>query len=134
MVAAVAAEEPETAANIPQLSIFTCSSLPGSLDKIGASPWNKSSDRRVRNRISPIQMNNGRAVNDQEVVALQEEVPSNKPMLEFSIKINPRMAKPVSVSEIHMPLTSINSIEMARIALITDMSICYSSLASSSSF
>ena len=41
MVAAVAAEEPETAAKIPQLNMFTCSSLPGSLDKIGERPSNK---------------------------------------------------------------------------------------------
>mmetsp|Transcript_13169 Transcript_13169/g.17350 ORF Transcript_13169/g.17350 Transcript_13169/m.17350 type:complete len:235 (+) Transcript_13169:76-780(+) len=68
MVAAVAAEEPETAAKIPQAKIFTCSSWPGRRFIHGARPVNMSSDRRERNRISPIQMNKGNAASAQELL------------------------------------------------------------------
>src|ERR1043165_6271326 len=62
IVAQVAAEDPETAAKIVQPMMFVWSSLPGTRSSHGASPLNMSSDRRVRNRISPIQMNSGSAV------------------------------------------------------------------------
>ena len=74
MVAAVAAEDPETAAKIPQLKTLTCNSLPGNPFNNGDNPLNQASDSRLRNRISPIQINRGRAVNDQDVVAPQLEV------------------------------------------------------------
>src|SRR5258708_36421750 len=62
MVAAVAAEEPEIAAKIPQPATLQCISRPGSGAIDGAGPRNMSSEMRVRNRISPIQMNSGSAV------------------------------------------------------------------------
>ena len=62
MVAAVAADDPDTAAKIPQAKTFTCNSCPGRRFIQGDSPVNISSDRRERNRISPIQMNSGSAV------------------------------------------------------------------------
>lgn len=61
-VAQVAADEPETAAKIAQPITLVCSSRPGSRFSQGARPLNRSSDRRVRNRISPIHRNRGRAV------------------------------------------------------------------------
>ena len=65
MVAAVAAEDPDTAAKMPQPSTLTCTSRPGRRRTQGARPLNMSSARRVRYRISPIQMNSGRAVSAQ---------------------------------------------------------------------
>ena len=66
----VAAEEPETAAKTVQPTTLVCSNPPGSRASQGARPLNMSSLRRVRNRISPIQMNNGSAVS----VQLEEDV------------------------------------------------------------
>ena len=122
IVAAVAADEPETAAKIPQLKIFTCSSLPGNLDRNGAKPWNKSSERLVRNKISPIHINNGNAVKDQPVVALHEEVPNNKPILLFSTNTKPMTAKPVSVNDTHTPLRSMIIIAATRMNPINEIS------------
>src|SRR4029078_13441756 len=62
MVAQVAALDPETAAKIAQPTTFVWSSRPGRRCIHGARPLNMSSLRRVRNRISPIQMKRGRAV------------------------------------------------------------------------
>ena len=134
MVAAVAADEPETAAKIPQLNMLTCSSLPGSLERPGDKPSNKSWERRVRNRISPIQINKGSAVSDQPVVALQDEVPSNNPILLLSIRLRPMIASPVSVSDTQMPLVNINSMQTTRIPPIRVISMGYSTLLISSSF
>lgn len=64
-VAQVAADEPETAAKMAQPMTLVCSSRPGSRFSHGARPLNRSSDRRVRNRISPIHRNSGRAVSVQ---------------------------------------------------------------------
>ena len=57
----VAAEEPEIAAKIVQPMTFTCSSRPGSSAAHGDRPRNSVCDSRVRNRISPMMMNSGRA-------------------------------------------------------------------------
>ncbi len=48
MVAAVAADEPLTAANMPQPNTLTCSRRPGMPRIQGARPLNMSSERRVR--------------------------------------------------------------------------------------
>src|SRR2546427_12124046 len=61
MVAAVAAEEPEIAAKIPQPVTLQCISRPGKGAIHGARPRNMFSELRVRNRISAIQMDIGRA-------------------------------------------------------------------------
>src|ERR1035437_5285890 len=65
MVAAVAADEPEIAAKMPQPITLQCISRPGNAVSQGARPRNISSEMRLRNRISPIQMNKGTAVSDQ---------------------------------------------------------------------
>ena len=70
-VAQVAAEEPETEPKMPQARMFTCSSPPGMRRTQGERPLNSSSDSLVRNRISPIQTNIGRAARVQEPVASQ---------------------------------------------------------------
>ncbi len=79
MVAHVAADEPDTAAKIAQPTTFTCSSRPGSRCTHGARPSNMSSDKRVRNRISPIQMNIGSAVRSQEFEAAHTDVANTCP-------------------------------------------------------
>ncbi len=69
MVAAVAAEEPDTAAKIAHPNTFTCNNLPGNFTSQGASPLNISSDMRLRSKISPIQINMGNAAKAQECEA-----------------------------------------------------------------
>ena len=69
-VATVAAEEPEIAANKAQPTTFTCIKTPGNFWIQGDKPLNKFSESFVRNRISPIQTNNGKAVSVHE-----EDVP-----------------------------------------------------------
>jgi hypothetical protein len=64
-VAQVAADEPETAAKMAQPITLVCSSRPGRRLSQGARPLNRSSDSRVRNRISPIHRKSGRAVSVQ---------------------------------------------------------------------
>src|SRR5690625_526295 len=68
-VAQVTAEEPATAAMMPHPKTFTCNKRPGSQFTQGARPLNISSDKRVRNKISPIQMNRGNAVMGQPQLA-----------------------------------------------------------------
>src|SRR5450759_5221075 len=65
MVAAVAALDPEIAAKMPHPITLQCMSLPGRPVSQGARPRNMSSEMRLRNSISPIQMNSGSAVSDQ---------------------------------------------------------------------
>src|SRR3954451_329999 len=67
-VAQVAADDPDTEPNTPQASTLTCMSRPGSQFSQGANPRNISSDSRVRNRISPIQMKSGNAASDHEAL------------------------------------------------------------------
>ena len=69
MVAAVAADEPETAAKMAQPRILTCNNLPGMRFIHGDRPVNMSCDNRDRNRISPIQINRGKAARAHELLA-----------------------------------------------------------------
>src|SRR3954467_872911 len=78
-VAQVAADDPETEPNTPQASTLTCISRPGSQFSQGANPRNISSDSRVRNRISPIQMNSGRAASDHDALLPHTVVASTLP-------------------------------------------------------
>src|SRR5699024_11810438 len=89
MVAAVAAEEPDTAANTPQPTTLVCNSPPGNLFSQGARPLYISSDKRERNRISPIQMNSGSGASAQEDTEPQAEVPTTSPA---GAVVNPSMA------------------------------------------
>ena len=66
IVAQVAADEPDTEPKMPQPRMVVCISRPGTRLSHGARPSNISSDSRVRNRISPIQMNSGSAASSHE--------------------------------------------------------------------
>ena len=79
IVAQVAAHEPDTAPKIPQPRTLTCSRRPGTHPSQGANPRNISSERRVRNRISPIQMKSGSAASSQEAALPQILVASTDP-------------------------------------------------------
>src|SRR5512147_6928 len=89
MVAAVAADEPEIAAKMPQPTTLVCISRPGSGSTQGARPRNMSSETRVRNRISPIQMNSGSAVSAQLALEPQTVVAMSGPAVEL---VNANMA------------------------------------------
>src|SRR3954451_19802886 len=78
-VAQVAADDPDTEPNTPQASTLTCMSRPGSQFSHGANPRNISSDSRVRNRISPIQMNSGNAASDHDALEPHTVVASTLP-------------------------------------------------------
>ena len=65
MVAQVAADEPETEPKIPQPKMVVCIKRPGTRLSQGRRPSNMSSLSLVRNKISPIQMNKGRAASSQ---------------------------------------------------------------------
>src|SRR6266849_5447466 len=79
MVAQVAAEEPDTDTKIPQPRMVVCISRPGTLLSQGERPSNISSDSLVRNRISPIQRNIGRAASVQGALEPQNAVNSVLP-------------------------------------------------------
>ena len=103
----VAADEPETEPNTPQATTLTCISRPGSQLSQGEKPRNISSESRVRNRISPIQMNSGSAASDHEALLPHTTVASTLPagMLPPA---NCIPTKPVasSASAIHSPPAS----------------------------
>ena len=63
--AQVAADEPETEPKMPQPKMVVCIKRPGTLDSQGERPSNICSDNLVRYKISPIQMNMGRAASSQ---------------------------------------------------------------------
>ncbi len=102
-MAQVAADEPDTAAKIAQPMMLVCSSRPGRLSIHGARPRNMSSDSRVRNRISPIQMNSGSAVSvqldDEPQIVTAIASPTGR-VVNSSI---PMKATPTSASPIQTP-------------------------------
>src|SRR2546422_1323329 len=106
IVAAVAAEEPEIAAKMPQPKTLQCISLPGSGAIHGARPRNMSSEILVRNRISPIQMKSGSAVSAQLVLAPQIVVAIRLPAGESVKRVIAIQPTPSKVSAIQRPATS----------------------------
>src|SRR5947208_11392090 len=106
MVAHVAAEEPDTAAKIVQPMMFVCKSRPGTRSSHGASPLNMSSERRVRKRISPIQTNNGNAVNVQEDVVPQIVIAIASPAERDEKNSMANQATPSNASPIQTPAPS----------------------------
>src|SRR5680860_336968 len=64
-VAQVTADEPDTAAIIPQPNTLICSNRPGQRETQGAMPKKRLEDRPDLVKISPIQINKGKAVNAQ---------------------------------------------------------------------
>jgi len=71
----------------------------------GDSPLNSSSERRVRNRISPIQTNIGSAASVQEPVASQKEDARNRPGEGCTADIAMKPT-PANASAIHSPAPS----------------------------
>src|SRR3954451_3809773 len=109
MVAQVAALEPDTAAKIAQPTTLVCSSRPGSACIHGARPLNMSWLSRVRNRISPIQMNSGRAVSVQLAEDPQIVTAIASPAGRELKSCMPIHATPDSVRPIHTPLARIRN-------------------------
>src|SRR5262245_14603529 len=123
-VAQVAADEPDTEPNTPQASTLTCISRPGSQFSQGAKPRNISSDSRVRNRISPIQMNSGRAASDHEALLPHTVVASTLPA-GMVAPANCMPAHPVAISAtaIQTPAPSSSARKPSRIAAIESNSM-----------
>src|SRR6187455_1328053 len=111
MVAQVAALEPETAAKMAQPTTLVCSRRPGRRCIQGARPLNMSWLRRVRNRISPIQMKSGRAVNVQLDEEPQIVTAIASPAGRELKSCMPIQATPESVSPIQTPLARIRNSE-----------------------
>src|SRR3954452_7494942 len=99
-------------------------SRPGSQFSQGAKPRNISSDRRVRNRISPIQMNNGRAASDHDALLPHTVVASTLPA-EMPPPTNCMPAHPVAISAtaIQTPAPSSRARNPSRIAAMDSSSM-----------
>ena len=96
----VAAEDPDTAAKIVQPTMLVWSKPPGNQLIHGASPLNISWDKRVRNNISPIQINKGRAVKVQLEAPVQIVVIIASPAGRTVNNSMPTQATPMSASPI----------------------------------
>lgn len=69
-VAVVAADEPQTEANMVQPSTVRCDSRPGTRRSQGERPVNSASEIFVRKRISAIRMKSGSASSSGETTTL----------------------------------------------------------------
>src|SRR3954451_12366364 len=123
-VAQVAADDPDTEPNTPQASTLTCMSRPGSQFSQGANPRNISSDRRVRNRISPIQMNSGKAASDHDALLPHTVVASTLPA-GMPPPTNCMPAHPVAIraTAIHTPALSSSPSNPSSIAAMESSSM-----------
>src|SRR3954464_4025779 len=120
MVAQVAADEPETAAKMVQPITLVCSSRPGRPVTQGARPRNMLSLSLVRNRISPIQMNSGRAVKVQLEAEPQTVTAIASPAGREENSCMPIQATPASVRPIQTPLPrNRNSVTISRVVMAT---------------
>src|SRR3954470_11138899 len=120
MVAQVAAEEPDTAAKIVQPITLVCSRRPGNRLTHGASPRNMLSLSLVRNRISPIQMNRGRAVRVQLEAEPHTVTAIASPAGRDENSCMPTQATPASVRPIHTLLPrSRNSVTIRSVVTAT---------------
>src|SRR5690606_20588268 len=102
-VTQVAAEDPQTEAKIVQPSTLVCSRRPGSRFTQGARPRNRFSERLVRYRISPIQMNRGRAVRVQLLVLPQIVMAMASPAARLEKNSMPNQATPARVRPTQTP-------------------------------
>src|SRR4029079_19492193 len=118
MVAHVAALEPDTAAKIAHPTTLVCSRRPGKHCTHGARPRNMSLDRRVRNRISPIQMNSGSAVSVQLDDEPHTVTAIASPAGRVLNNCMPIQATPDNFRPIHTPLPRIrNSATMSSVVI-----------------
>src|SRR3954467_12820971 len=104
MVAQVAADDPETAAKMVQPITLVWSRRPGKRLTHGARPRNMLSLSLVRNRISPIQMNSGKAVRVQLEAEPQTVMAMASPAGRDENNCIPIQATPARVRPIQTPL------------------------------
>ena len=89
-----------------QPTILVCNNRPGKLFIHGAKPLNKSSDSRVRYKISPIQIKSGNAVRDQLDAVLQMVVIIASPAGLLVNNSKPTKATPMRAKPIQTPVPS----------------------------
>src|SRR4029453_1657093 len=100
------------------------SSRPGNFSSQGARPRNMSSERRVRNRISPIHMKSGSAVNVHDEAVPQIVTAIASPAGRDEKSSIPIHATPNSASPIHTPLpSSTKSATMRSVVMMASMPI-----------
>src|SRR5215510_893022 len=104
-------------------------SRPGIQLSQGANPRNISSDSRVRNRISPIQMKSGRAASDHDALLPHTVVASTLPA-GMPPPTNCMPAHPVAIraTAIHTPAPSSSARNPSRIAAMASRSMSDSAL------
>ena len=122
MVAAVAADEPETAAKIAQPKIFTWSSLPGNLVSQGDNPLNMSSDSLDRSKISPININIGSAASAHEWLCPQIVVARIGPIGAFESNAMPATPVIINANATQTPADNI-AISMASSSAVIVISL-----------
>ena len=118
-VAQVTDDEPDSAAMIPQPTTLTCRSRPGSQATQGARPENNCSDRRERNRISPIQMKSGSAVSAQFQLASQTVVAKTGPTGAGENRAIATRPTPIRDSATQRPLPSNRNMQETTMAAAT---------------
>src|SRR4029434_5304585 len=109
IVAQVAADDPETDPKMPQPRIVVCIRRPGTRLSHGESPVNICSESLVRNRISPIQMNNGSAASSHDAFASQNAVKRFFDVMAVDSVVNqimPTAPTMASVMPIHTPIVN----------------------------
>ena len=106
IVAQVAADEPDTEPKMPQPRMVVCIRRPGTRLSHGLNPSNISSLSLLRNRISPIQMNSGRAASSQEAFDSQNEENRLLPVAVVVKKAWPTQPQIASVMAIQTPPAS----------------------------
>jgi len=111
------------AAKMPQPTTLQCISRPGSGAIHGARPRNMSCEMRVRNRISPIQMNSGSAVSAQEADDPQTVVAISFPAGESVNRTIASQPRPSSDSAIHSPPARNTASATSRMSAMTVWSI-----------
>jgi len=106
---------------------------PGSSVEPDESPVNISSDRRERNKISPIQINSGRAVSVQLEEPVQMRVSMASPAGRVVNNSKPKYATPNSARPTHTPVPSSKNRTKRNIPIRANSSMIYSICASSAS-
>ena len=136
MVAQVAADEPDTAAKMVQPITLVCSSPPGRRLTHGARPLNMLSLSLVRNKISPIHTNNGRAVSVQlddepQVVTAIASPAARDEKSCMAIHATPDSVRPIQTPDARMAKSE--KIKMEVIARSDMFNVSFYSLCSISS-
>ena len=116
-VATVAADDPEMAAKMAQPATLVCSRPPGRRASQGVRPLNSTSDRRERNRISPIQMNMGSAVSVHDDCAPQRIMAMESPVGRLVNSSMPIQAQPSRAAPTHTPEPNSANSDSTKIAI-----------------